>query len=160
MRAGEVQLQTVDAFVLTGFGQRLPVMQLLVIAGAGHDRGDEHFVRERLLDPAQLPDPPIHRLVRDQLPVPGGHQRRLRAAVHGQAGTLVIRSQKLRLGTFHVDDGMETDRLGDHAPPSRLERAHDVGVGLRGRGRSEHERILEADAGKRRRQISGHGAPP
>ena len=39
---------------------------------------------------------------------------------------------------------MQPDRLGDDAAPPRVERAHDVAVGLGGRGRREQERVLES----------------
>src|SRR5207237_5369006 len=53
-------------------------------------------------------------------------------------------------------DGMQSDGLRDHAAPSCFERAHDVALGLGGRRGSEQKRILETDAGERRREIGCH----
>ena len=56
--------------------------QLLVAARAGHDRGDQHAIGIGLLDRRRSGQPPVERLVGDQLPVPRGMQRRPRPLLH------------------------------------------------------------------------------
>ena len=68
VRAREVELERVGARVLAGPRQRLPVVQLLVAARAGHDRGDQHLGRVRFLDPREPRDPPVERLVARSAP--------------------------------------------------------------------------------------------
>src|ERR1051325_3172942 len=119
--------EAVRARVLHALGQQLPVVQLLVVARAGHDRGDEDLVGERLLDRLDARQPPVDGLVGDQLPVPPRDARRVGFLVHRQAIAAVLRAEELRLRTLHVHDRMEADGLRDHAAPAGLEGSHDVG---------------------------------
>ena len=64
------QLEGVNALLLARRHQLAPVIQLAFVVGPGHDRRDEHLVRKRVLDPPQPRQPPLERLVGDELPVP------------------------------------------------------------------------------------------
>ena len=90
--------------------------------------------------------PPVERLVGDQLPVPGRVQRRARPLLHGDERVLGRRAHELGLGADHVDDGVEPDGLGHHPAPSRLEGAKDVALRLRRRRGGEQEGILETES--------------
>jgi len=82
------------------------------------------------------------------------------ALLHREPGGLGRRAQELRLRAVDVDHRVKADRLGHHAAPARVERAHDVALRLgRRRGRQE-KRVLEAEAGERGGQIGGHGNSP
>src|SRR4029450_12093483 len=63
VRAREIELERVSAFVLACLCQRLPVRQLFAAARPGHDRRDENARRERLLDARDARHPPVERLV-------------------------------------------------------------------------------------------------
>ncbi len=145
VRAGQVELEPVGARVLAGAREVTPVVELLVAAGAGHDRGDQHAVRVGLLDPLEARDPPVERLVGDELPVPRRVQHALAPAVHGQDAGLGLRARELGLGALHVDDRVHPDRLGDDAAPARLEGAQDVALRLGRRRRGQQERVGETD---------------
>ena len=59
-------------------------------------------------------------------------------------------------GPDDVDDRVQADGLGDDAAPAGVERAHDVRVRFGRRRRRQQERVLEAQAGERRREVGGH----
>ena len=157
---GEVELEPVRAGVLAVAGEPLPVLQLLVVAGAGHDRGDEDPVGKRLLDPPDAGEPPVEGLVGDELPVPGGVQRRAGALLHRDVGVLGSGAHELGLGPDDVDDRVEPDRLGHHAAPSGLERAKDVALRLRRRRRGEQEGIRELESRELDGSVGRHGGQP
>ena len=118
VRARQVQLERIGAGVLAGLGEVLPVRQLLVAARAGHDRRDQHAIRIRLLDALDLRDPPVERLVGDQLPVPRRVQRRLGPLLHRQLA-VERRAQELGFRPGDVGHRVQADRLGDDAAPAR-----------------------------------------
>lgn len=148
VRAGEIELQRVDPLVLAGLGQRLPVVQLLVVSRSGHDRGHEHALRIGLLDPAEASDPPVERFVRDQFPVPGGDQGRVRPLGHRQPVAAVVGPEEFRLRAFHVDHRVQPYSFRYYTSPARLERPHDVAVRLGRWGGRQQERVLETNSRK------------
>ena len=149
VRARQVQLERVRAGILARRRQRLPVPELAVVAGARHDRRDEDAIGVRLLDPREPRQPPVERLVGDELPVPGRVQRRPRALLHRDLVRVGRGAEELGLRSGDVRDRVKADGLGDHAAPARVEGAHDVAVGLGRRGRGQQERVLEPEPRER-----------
>ena len=97
--------------------------------------------------------PPVERLVRDELPVPGGVQHAAAPFVHRQHAGLGVIAEEFRLRSGDVGDRVHADRLRDDAAPAGLERVQDVGLRLGRRRRGEQERILEANPRERHREI-------
>ena len=159
VRAGEVQLEAVRAGVLARRGEGAPALELLVVAGSGHDRGDEHARGERLLDALDPRQPPVERLVRDELPVPGRVQHAAAPLVHREDAGLGVIAEELGLGAGDVGDRVHADGLGDDTAPSGLKGVEDVVLGLGRRRRREQERVLEPKARKRHRKIGCHDGP-
>ena len=152
----EVQFDRVTPFVLAGDGEILPVLQLRVVPRPGHDRGDKHMLRKRLLDPAEPRHPRIQRLVGNELPVPRGVQRRSRALFHREMRGIGIRAQKLCLGPRDVDDRVQSNGLRHDAAPASLEGSKNVRFRFSWRRRRQQKRILKSNPGKRRRKVDGH----
>ena len=156
VRARQVQLEGVRAGILARRRQRLPVPQLAIVAGARHDRRDEDAIRVGLLDPREPRQPPVERLVRDELPVPGRVQRRPRALLHRDLVRVGGGAEELGFRSGNVRDRVQADGLRDHAAPAGVEGTHDVAVGLGRRGRGQQERVLEPEPRERNRQVGSH----
>ena len=74
-----------------------------------------------------------------------------------RCGASGVARRNFVFGPRDVDDRMQADGLGDDAAPAGVEGAHDVAVRLGRRRRRQQERVLEAQAGERRRERVAHG---
>ena len=157
--AGQVELERVDAFVLAGLRERLPVPELLVGARARHDRRDEHLRRVRLLDAREAADPPVERLVGDRAP----SSRTECSAAPGRffierCGESASARRKFVFGPLTLTTGCRPIVFvtTPPQPASNARRMFDSRLGRRRRG--EQEGILEANAGEDGREVGAHGA--
>src|SRR4051794_366434 len=102
----------------------------------------------RGLDAADALDPPVERLVGNELPVPRAMERRSISLLHRDVVVAGRRAEKLGARTDDVHDRMQADRLDDDAAPSRIKSAENVVLALGGRGGGEEKGVLELDAGE------------
>ena len=131
VRAGEVELESVDAGVLAALDDLDPGFLAILL----HDRRNEDAVGVEVLALLELVDPEVKRPVADQLDV-------------FPADDLAAGGVELGVARGNVDDlgGVEADGLRDDGAPALAERAADDAEVGAGRAGADDERIRELEA--------------